>query len=199
MYGLGERPAILCHVRIRNPHPGDEPDEPAGPDGGSFDDELDDEFDDDEFVDDEARPVRDYSGLTAVRFRVPRSVVLTKFGVAAALALLAVAVGEHEQVTIGLAAALAVVVYAARDVIVRDRLVADADGLVAAHGYLSRDRLAWADVQRMLVDSRLRLGARTEILELDAGDQIYQFSRFDLGTDATDALAALEAVRDNSR
>jgi hypothetical protein len=121
--------------------------------------------------------------------------VAAKFGLAAAVAILAVAVGTKERLWIGLAAAAALAAYAVRDVVARDRLTADHDGIAAISGFAGRTRLPWANIERMTVESRLRLGARTEILEVDAGVRIFQFSRFDLGVPPGDALSALEAVR----
>ncbi len=132
----------------------------------------------------------------SVRFRVPTGVVAAKFAVASALAVLAVTVGEREQTLVGLVTAAAVAVYATRDVLARERLTADRDGVVAVSGYAGHARLPWVDVERMTVHSRLRLGARTETLELDAGEHVFIFSRYDLGVPPEEALTALEAVRD---
>jgi hypothetical protein len=126
---------------------------------------------------------------------VPTSVLIGKFGLAAALALIALIFGVREQTPIGLAAAVGIAVYAARDVLARERLAADSDGLTTISGYAGRRHLDWSDVENMNIDSRLRFGARTEILELDVGDHIFLFSRFDLGVPPEDALAALEALR----
>jgi PH (Pleckstrin Homology) domain-containing protein len=180
-------------VRIRNPRPPDEPD-----DSDDAYDDSEDAFDDDFFEDEfeESRPARPVGPPPdSVSYRVPIMVIAAKFGVAALLVLVTLVFGVREQVTIGLAAALAVIIFAARDVLARERLRADADGLVAVSGYVGRHHLDWSDVRRMIVDSRLRLGARTETLEVDAGDQIYLFGRFDLGVPPEDALATLEQIR----
>ena len=77
----------------------------------------------------------------------------------------------------------------------RERLRADRDGVVAVRGYAGHRRLTWSEIERVRVDARTRLGASTELLEIDAGEEIYLFSRHDLGVDPTDAVEALEAVR----
>jgi Bacterial PH domain len=187
------RRAILANVRIRNPRPPDEPD-----DSGGLQDDLDDDFAtefDAPFEVDEEPHTPDGPPPSSVSYRVPLAVIAAKFGLAALLVIVTLAFGVREQVTIGLAAALAVIIFAARDMVARERLRADADGLVAVSGYAGRRHLDWSDVQRMIVDSRLRLGARTETLEVDAGDQIFVFGRFDLGVPPEDALATLEQIR----
>ncbi len=178
MYEPDRRPCHSLCVRIRDPRPPGEPDEP--------DDEV------------EPGPVtirRPAEPVRSVRFCVPTGVVLAKFGLAAVLLALSLAFGSRDQVVIGVVAAAAVVGYAARDLLARDRLRADASGLIAVYGYLSRARLEWSEVERLTVDSRLRLGIRTETLEVDAGERIFLYGRLDLGVPPGDALAALESLR----
>jgi Bacterial PH domain len=181
--------AILPLVRIRDPRPPDEPDEP-------HDDWAD--------VGPEAAPrryerPRDSTGdlrprRTEISFRVPTRVIVAKFAVALLLLALTLAFAVHEQVPIGVVATLAFAAYAARDVVARERLRADSDGIVAARGYAGRRRLDWSEVQRFTVDSHLRLGARTETLELDAGEEIFLFGWSDLGMAPEQALTALEEI-----
>jgi hypothetical protein len=54
--------------------------------------------------------------------------------------------------------------------------------------------LAWSQLERVRVDQRLRLGLRTDMLELDAGEELFLLSRYDLGAEPRDALAALRTV-----
>ena len=70
----------------------------------------------------------------------------------------------------------------------RDRLRADAGGVEVVAGLAGRRRLAWSELERIRVDERTRLGVRSDLLELDAGEEIYLFSRYDLGADPQDAL-----------
>ena len=130
-----------------------------------------------------------------VAFRVPTRVVAAKFGVAIVLALAALALASGPSLVIGLIAAALVAVYAVRDVLARERLRADPSGVVAVHGYAGRRHLPWKEIESVRVDARTRLGARTELLEIDADTEIFQFSRFDLGVEPDEALAAIDDVR----
>jgi hypothetical protein len=135
----------------------------------------------------------------SVSFRVPTRVVVAKFGVAAVLALVSLVLAAGVPRAVGLIAAAAVAAYALRDVLARERLRADTEGVVAVRGYAERRHLSWPEVERVRVDSRLRLGARTELLELDAGEEIYLFSRYDIGVDPDEAFEALVAIRPDAR
>lgn len=92
-------------------------------------------------------------------------------------------------VTIGLAG------WALRDVIAPVRLAADPDGVTVVVGFAGRRRLAWPDIERVRLDRRDRLGLRSELLELDAGDYLYLFGRYDLGAEPEEVLASLQALR----
>lgn len=128
-------------------------------------------------------------------FRVPTGVVMAKFGFAAVLALAALALAAGVQLAIGLLAAAGLAAYALRDLLARTRLRADTKGVVAVRGYAGSRHLTWPEIERVRVDSRVRLGARSELLELDAGEELYLFSRFDLGVDPEEALATLDSLR----
>ena len=61
--------------------------------------------------------------------------------------------------------------WALRDLIAPVRLAADADGVTVVTGFARRRRhLPWAQIERVRVDRRDRLGLRSEMLEIDAGD-----------------------------
>jgi hypothetical protein len=128
-------------------------------------------------------------------FSVPRGLMLVKFAVAAVLALGALVVDNESQNVVLLVAAAGVAAYAGRDLFARERLRADADEVVAVRGYSSRRVLAWSEIERIRVYETSRLGTRSQMLEVDTGDEIFLFSRFDLGVDPEEALGALEAVR----
>jgi hypothetical protein len=130
-----------------------------------------------------------------VSFSVPRSVMLIKFAVAALLALGSLVVDNESQTLVLLVAAAGVAAYAGRDLFARERLRADADEVIAVRGYSSRRVLAWSEIERLRVYATGRLGTRSEMLEVDTGDEIFLFSRFDLGVDPEEALGALEAIR----
>jgi hypothetical protein len=153
----------------------------------------------------EARPAEDEAGwpeeekeygpVDRAAFSVPAGVTVAKFALAAALGIAAAVAPQTSQTTIGLIAALAVAAYAARDLATRTRLVADADGLIVARGYAGHRRLAWSEIERLRVDTRTRLGMRGAVLEVDAGEEIYLFTRNDLGADPHEALEIVEKVR----
>ena len=170
-------------MRIRNPNP-DEPDEPDEPEARP------EEYEDEPEV--TAGHVEPDGSLT---FRVSSGVIGVKFAVAAGLALIALIRGIGPEFVIGLLAAVAVAIYALRDLLGRDRLRADPAGLRIGTGFGAHRRLAWADIERLRLDHRSRLGTRSELLEIDAGDELYLLSRFDLGADPSDALTVLEAMR----
>jgi hypothetical protein len=87
--------------------------------------------------------------------------------------------------------AVVLAVYAARDLIAPVRLAADHEGVTVVTGYARRRRLSWAEVERVRIDEHTRLGLRTEMLEIDAGDAIYLFSTYDLNAPCSDVAEAL--------
>jgi hypothetical protein len=160
----------LLFVRIRDPRPPDGPDpDDLGPDADPEPDEL--------------------------IYEVPTGVIAAKLTFTALLLVLTLFLATGEQIAIGAVATLAAAAYAARDLVARVRLRADRDGVVAVRGYAGHRRVAWSDVERLVVESRLRLGARVETLELDTGEEIYLFGRYDLGVDPEQALDELEELR----
>lgn len=94
-----------------------------------------------------------------------------------------------------LIAALVCAGYALRDFLVPTRLSADAEGLTVAHGYASRARLAWSEIEKVGVDRHSRFGLRSEFLEIDAGDRLYLLSSYDLSAEPADVAAALARIR----
>jgi hypothetical protein len=121
--------------------------------------------------------------------------VVAKFAAAVVVALVGLLASNRPALVIGLNAAGGLTNYALRDVLARERLRADAEGLVTVRGFAGRHRLAWADVERVRVDAHGRMGTRTQLLEVDAGDHIYLYSRFDLGVDPDEVANALESLR----
>ncbi len=94
-----------------------------------------------------------------------------------------------------LIAALVCAVYAVRDLFAPVRLAADAEGVRVIHGYLGHTRLSWSDIEKISVDRRSRLGMRSEFLEIDAGEQLYLLSSYDLSAEPADVAAALLRLR----
>lgn len=180
---------MLVTVEIRSPLPPDDDDRRAlsvGPDA-DFDAELDD-VDDPDAIDDGPPPDH-------VSFRVPTRIIVAKFGAAALIAVIAAFAPQTAQLVVGLVVAASLAGYAARDVVARERLRADADGLVAIRGYAGRRHLAWDEIERLAVDDRTRFGAPSQTLEIDAEAELFLFSRNDLGVDPDEALTLLAKLR----
>jgi hypothetical protein len=173
--------AILGNVRVRNPKPDEPDDSEPGPE--------------DEYAAEPEVTAGRVEPDGSVTFRVSPGVIGVKFAVAAGLAVIALIRGIGPEFVIGIVVAVAVAVYGLRDLLGRDRLRADPSGLKIGTGFGAQRTLAWTDVERLRVDQRSRLGARSELLEIDAGDELYLLSRFDLGADPSDALVVLEALR----
>jgi Bacterial PH domain len=116
---------------------------------------------------------------------------------AVAIVVLVLAFGRNDPVQwfLAVAVGLALAGWALRDVVAPVRLAADPDGVTVVVGFAGRRRLAWPEIERIRIDRRDRLGVRTELLELDAGDSLYLFSRYDLGAEPEDVLASLLALR----
>lgn len=93
-------------------------------------------------------------------------------------------------------AALAVGAFAGHASLVRPRLAADAEGLVArtlggAH------RLPWAQTRTRLRTTR-RMGRDGVTLEIEHDEQLYVFGWLDLGEDPRDVLDVLSTLRARS-
>ncbi|MFB9234515.1 PH domain-containing protein [Plantactinospora siamensis] len=129
-------------------------------------------------------------------WRVPRVVPGLKLAGAAALAALALLLGDGDPVRPGVAAlaAAALLAWAGRDLLAPVRLAADAAGVWVPRGYAGRRRLSWTQVEGIRVDRRPRRGISTELLEIDAGDALHLFGRYDLGADPADVAATLRAA-----
>jgi len=130
-------------------------------------------------------------------WRVKPVLPVTKLLGAVAVLVLVAAFGRRDPVQWFLAIVVAVGLtgWALRDLIRPIRLTADAEGLTVIAGLLRRRRLAWAEVERVRVDRRERLGLRSELLEVDAGDSLYLFSVHELGAEPAEVAAALAQLR----
>jgi hypothetical protein len=133
--------------------------------------------------------------LTEVTFRVPTPLIVIRFGVAAGVAVAALATGDRLSTIVGVLSGVAVGLLGLRDVLARDRLHADATGVDVVAGFARRRHLDWAEVEGLRVDDRLRLGMRSKLLEVDADAELHLFSRYDLGVEPSDALEDLLQVR----
>jgi hypothetical protein len=131
----------------------------------------------------------------SVFFRVRTGVIAGKFAIAALLVFVALTAGHGFSLWLGLIAAALVAAYGLRDVLGRERLRADAHGVRIGTGFTGHRDLPWSRLERVGVDHRLRLGLRIDLLELDAGEELFLLSRYDLGADPHDAYEALNELR----
>jgi hypothetical protein len=164
---------------------------PGSPDDESFDDES---FDDDDGADDLAgeEAAASEPRIAAARWHVDRTALVAKIIGVVAFALIPQVLGLGTGSRwFGLLLALVFAVYAARDVLAPVRLSADAEGVTVVRGYAGHRRLPWSEVERLRVGSQ----RRAEFLEVDTGDSVHLFSRYDLGMPPTQALAMLERIR----
>jgi hypothetical protein len=131
-----------------------------------------------------------------MEWRVPRRVPALKL--VAALVFLGVALfyaGDPARWVIAVVAAVLLGAFALRDVLAPVRLAADGTGVTVVHGFARTRHVPWADVERVRVDSRQRLGRRNEVLEVDTGEALYLFSPQELGADLDTVTSALVALR----
>ena len=128
-------------------------------------------------------------------WRVRPVLPVTKVLGAVALLVLVAAFGRRDPVQWVLAAAVALALtgWGLRDLLVPVRLTADPEGLTVIEGLASRRRVPWSEIERVRVDRRERLGLRSELLEVDAGESLYLFSAHELGADPEEVAAALTA------
>jgi hypothetical protein len=116
---------------------------------------------------------------------------------AVAIVVLVLAFGHDDPVRWFLAATagLGLAGWALRDGVAPVRFAADPDGVTVVVGFAGRRRLAWSEIERVRIDRRDRAGVRTKLLEIDTGDSLYLFSRYELGAEPEDVLASLLALR----
>jgi hypothetical protein len=133
---------------------------------------------------------------TALSWRVSRQLTWVKGLAAAAFVLIAVVSWPDRTETFAALVGVALMgAYALRDLVAPVRLAADADGVTVISGYAGRRRLAWSEIERVRVDRRTRLGLRSEMLEIDAGESLFLFSTYDLNAPCADVEEALHQLR----
>jgi len=130
-------------------------------------------------------------------WRIKPVLPVTKGLGAVAVLVLVLAFGRDDPVqwTAAAAVAIGLGVWALRDVVAPVRLAADAEGVTVVTGFAGRRRLPWAQIERVRLDRRDRLGVTTELLEIDADDALFLFSMHDLGADPHQVLEVLEKLR----
>jgi hypothetical protein len=132
-----------------------------------------------------------------MQWRIKPVLPVTKLMGAVAVTVLAVAFAGRDEIRWVLAGvvAVALVVWAVRDLVAPVRLAADENGVTVITGFARRRHLAWAQIERVHVDHSTRRGLRSELLELDAGEAIYLFSAHELGALPEDVATALADLR----
>jgi hypothetical protein len=132
-----------------------------------------------------------------MQWRIKPVLPVTKLMGAVAVAVLAVAFAGRDPVRWVLAAvvAVALTIWALRDLVAPVRLAADTDGVTVISGFAGRRHLPWHRIERVRVDRRTHRGLRSEILELDAGDALYLFSAHELGALPEDVATTLSDLR----
>jgi hypothetical protein len=135
-----------------------------------------------------------------MQWRVKPVLPVTKLMGTVAIVVLAVAFAGNDPIrwAIALIVAVALAVWALRDLLAPVRLAADATGVTVLAGFARRRHLPWSAVERVRVDRRTHRGLRSETLELDAGDAIYLFSANDLGALPEDVVVTLADLRANA-
>jgi hypothetical protein len=127
---------------------------------------------------------------------VPPKIPIVKLTAAVGVLAVGLLFDDGDVVRLVLAAVVAAGLagWAARDLITPVRVAADPEGVTVVTGLAGRRRLAWSQIEGVRVDTRPRLGMRSETLEIDAGDQILVFSESDLGTPPSEVAATLSRL-----
>ncbi|MDG4778187.1 PH domain-containing protein [Micromonospora sp. WMMD961] len=131
------------------------------------------------------------------QWRVPSSLPAAKLAGAVLLVALGLLFADGDPVRLVLAvlAAAALAGWAVRDVIAPVRLAVDPAGLTVIRGFAGRRLLPWSEIEAITVDRRPRLGLTSEVLEIDTGESLHLFGRFDLGTAPEEVATELRATR----
>jgi hypothetical protein len=130
-------------------------------------------------------------------WRIRPVLPVTKGLGAVAVLVLVFAFGRRDPVQWVLAGAVAagLLGWALRDLLAPVRLAADPQGVTVVEGFARRRWLSWAEIERVRVDRRERLGLATALLEVDADEALYLFSMHDMGADPHEVLVTLEEFR----
>lgn len=132
--------------------------------------------------------------LSVAMWKVRRELAVFKILGAVACAGLALfwyVQGDVRGVVLAVPAALLVGAMGLRDVLVPVRLAADESGLTVVHGFAGHQHVPWEAIEDIQVDVRRRYGLRSEMLEIDTGDQLHIFSTHELGASPTEVAAVL--------
>ncbi|MET8362494.1 PH domain-containing protein [Micromonospora sp. NPDC005194] len=133
----------------------------------------------------------------ARQWRVPTNLPVAKLAGAVLLVALGLLFADGDPIRLVVAgvAAVALAAWAVRDLVAPVRLAVDPAGLTVIHGFAGRRLLPWPTVEAITVDRRQRWGVSGEVLEIDAGESLHLFGRYDLGTTPEEVAAELRAAR----
>ncbi|MGC1214205.1 MAG: PH domain-containing protein [Micromonospora sp.] len=131
------------------------------------------------------------------QWRVPVILPVAKLVGAVVLVGLGLLFADHDRVQPVLAGlfAAALAGWGLRDLVAPVRLAVDPDGITVIQGFAGRRRLPWPAVEAITVDRRTRRGLTTETLEIDAGESLHLFGRYDLDAPLAEVAEVLEAAR----
>lgn len=118
-------------------------------------------------------------------------VAIAKLAVAAILVAVGLIATEPWSVLVAVVPAIALVAWAIRDLLAPVRLFADESGVTVVTQFRRLRRLPWSELGPVRVAVRRRYRA----LELDTGEDLFVFGRYDLDADLDDVAARLEALR----
>jgi hypothetical protein len=132
---------------------------------------------------------------------VPRILPVAK--VLGALVLVALGLlfadGDRVQLVLAGLGAVALAIWATRDLLAPVRLAVDPEGVTVIHGFAGWRRLPWSAVEGIRVERRTRRGLTAETLEIDAGESLHLFGRYDLDAAPEEVAEALRAARATAR
>ncbi|OKI57985.1 hypothetical protein A6A27_07010 [Micromonospora sp. CB01531] len=103
--------------------------------------------------------------------------------------------GDRVQLVLAGLAAAALAGWGVRDLVAPVRLAVDAEGVTVIQGFAGRRRLPWPAVEAIRVERRTRRGLTAETLEIDAGESLHLFGRYDLDAPPEEVAEALRAAR----
>jgi hypothetical protein len=136
---------------------------------------------------------------TSAAWRVDKRLTVAKWAGAAIFAL-AAAIGFRDPgqlIVVGIAAVL-LIVLGVRDLLAPVRLAAGPEGVTVATGFRGRRTIPWNQVEHIKVDARRGMLLRSQVLELDTGDQLYFFSVNELGAPCEEVVDTLARIRSRS-
>lgn len=129
------------------------------------------------------------------QWRVPAKVPVAKLAVASILVAVGLVATGPWSLVVAVVPAVGLVAWAVHDLLVPVRLTADDAGLTVVRPFHGSHRLPWSRIERVRVDTRRRYRA----LEIDTGEELFLFGRYDVDSDLDDVAGLIEALRSAAR